>query len=93
MTLPQLYKSVTLVSRDAGYNETTDNGRYGSASPFSTGLNTLVTRNVSNLVRSIHLDGQWKQDVATCQLSDDTVMLNIAVRAALDRCINLESLR
>ncbi|KMU74157.1 hypothetical protein CISG_04086 [Coccidioides immitis RMSCC 3703] len=51
MTLPQLYKNITLTSYDKiRYRDDLPEG-CGSASPFSMGLNAIVTRNVASLIR------------------------------------------
>lgn len=62
------------------------------------GLNALVTRSVAGLVRSLALQGKWKEhDVhefsSAGRIPDDAMMLNIAVRAAIDRCTALESFK
>ena len=67
-------------------------------SAFATGLNTLVTRNVSQLVRGMRLGGHWRGDddedeETTGGGSDAAMMLNVAVRAAIDRCTNIEAFR
>ena len=98
MTLPQLYKNITLTSYDKiRYKDDRAEG-CGSASPFSMGLNALVTRSVANLVRSLTLQGQWKEHdlrefSQVGRVPDDAMMLNIAVRAAVDRCPGLESFK
>ena len=100
MCLPQLYSNMTLYSYDT-IRYKGDDGRpegCGSASPFSMGLNALVTRNVSQLVRRLALQGIWKEHdlkefSQVGRVPDDAMMLNIAVRAAVDRCTGLESFR
>ncbi|EKG20863.1 hypothetical protein MPH_01846 [Macrophomina phaseolina MS6] len=90
MTLPRLYEKVVLRS----YSELRykDNGRpegYGSGSPFAMGLNGLVTKNVAQYVRSWQLVGDWREsdleDFSRGRVPDNSMMLNIAVRAAMDR--------
>jgi len=71
---------------------------FGSASPFSMGLNALVTRNVSGLVRSLCLEGEFRvsdleEYSKAGRVSESSMILNIAVRAAVDQCSNLESFR
>lgn len=96
MTLPHLWKKVTLRSYEHfRYNDNLPEG-FGSASPFSLGLNALVTHNVNNLVKSLSLVGDWTAaDLAQCskvgRLSESAMILNIALRAAIDRCTQLES--
>lgn len=70
----------------------------GSASPFSMGLNALVTRPVANLVRSLALQGVWREHdlhefSQVGRVPEDAMMLNIAVRAAIDRCKHMESFK
>ena len=62
------------------------------------GLNALVTRDVAGLVWSLALQGEWKEHdleefSAVGRVPDDAMMLNIAVRAAVDRCTGLESFK
>ncbi|ETI21705.1 hypothetical protein G647_08052 [Cladophialophora carrionii CBS 160.54] len=98
MTLPHLWKNVTLKSYSAiRYREDVPEG-FGSASPFAMGLNALVTRNVSSLVRSLSLEGEFSSaDVSeharVGRVSESTMILNIAVRAVLDQCTHLENFR
>ncbi|GBF60603.1 hypothetical protein TMEN_3053 [Trichophyton mentagrophytes] len=97
MALPQLYKNLTLTSYgQIRYNEDDLPEGYGSASPFSMGLNALVTRNVAPLVRSITLRGEWREDgleehARVGRVPDSSMMLNICVRAAIDKMVGLES--
>jgi len=98
MAQPQLYRKITLTSYDTiRYRDNLPEG-FGSASPFTMGLNALVTRNIAGLVQSLSLQGEWRdhdlEEYAQAgRLSDGSMMLNIAVRAAIDRCINLTSFR
>ncbi|KAB2573807.1 hypothetical protein DBV05_g7521 [Lasiodiplodia theobromae] len=96
MTLPRLYEKVTLRS----YSELRymDNGRpegYGSGSPFAMGLNGLVTKNVAQYVRSWRLAGDWREsdvdDFSRGRVPDNSMMLNIAVRAAMDRMERMQN--
>ncbi|KAK2873615.1 hypothetical protein FQN49_002239 [Arthroderma sp. PD_2] len=97
MSLPQLYKNLTLTSYGRiRYNEDDLPEGYGSASPFSMGLNALVTRNMAPLVRSITLRGDWRDDgleehARVGRVPDSSMMLNISVRAAIDKMAGLES--
>ena len=68
----------------------------GGASPFSMGLNALVTRNVSGYVKVFKVCGKWKdydlEDYAKIgRVPDGSMMLNMLVRAAIDRMPALES--
>lgn len=98
MALPQLYKNITLYSYNTiRYKDDRAEG-LGSSSPFAMGLNALVTRDVAGLVRSLTLQGNWKEHdleefSSAGRVPDDAMMLNIAVRAAVDRCKGLESFK
>jgi hypothetical protein len=98
MTLPHLWKNVTLKSYSTiRYKDDVPEG-FGSASPFSMGLNALVTRNVSSLVRSLSLEGEFSaadlnEHARAGRVSESTMILNIAVRAVLDQCVHLEKFR
>ena len=98
MTLPRLFENITLCSYDTiRYRDDQPEG-LGSSSPFAMGLNALVTRNVAGLVRSLTLQGQWKEHdlqefSSVGRVPDDAMMLNIAVRAAVDRCTGLENFK
>ncbi|KAJ5246649.1 hypothetical protein N7468_001632 [Penicillium chermesinum] len=96
MSLPQLYRSLTLISYDKiRYRNERPEG-IGSASPFTMGLNTVITRPSATLIRSITLKGEWKahdleEHALVGRVPDSSMLLNIAVRAAVDRMANLES--
>ncbi|KAK2794594.1 hypothetical protein FQN50_009890 [Emmonsiellopsis sp. PD_5] len=95
MALPQLYRHLTLTSYDKiRYRDHRAEG-CGSASPFSMGLNAVVTRNVGNLVHSLTLRGAWREDeleehARVGRVPDSSMMLNIVVRAAVDKMVQLE---
>ena len=102
MTLPHLWYSVSLRSycsvRYKQKDDTTLPEGFGSASPFGMGLNALVTHNVSALVRNLVLEGdRTAQDLKECsrvgRISEQSMILNIAVRAAIDKCTGLESFK
>lgn len=96
MALPQLYRSLTLTSYDKiRYRDEQPEGS-GSASPFTMGLNAVITRPYASLVRSVTLRGDWKdseleEHAQVGRVPDSSMLLNIAVRAAVDRMTNLES--
>ncbi|PYI26486.1 hypothetical protein BP00DRAFT_381732 [Aspergillus indologenus CBS 114.80] len=96
MTLPQLYRNITLTSYDKiRYRDDQPEGM-GSASPFSMGLNAVITRPYANLVRSLTLRGNWRESeleehARVGRVPDSSMMLNIAVRAAVDKMPDLES--
>ncbi|KAL4889594.1 hypothetical protein BDV59DRAFT_186145 [Aspergillus ambiguus] len=95
MALPQLYKTLTLTSYDKiRYRDEQPEGM-GSASPFSMGLNAVITRPYGSLVRSLTLRGDWREDdleehARVGRVPDSSMMLNIAVRAAVDKMPDLE---
>ncbi|KAF3018773.1 hypothetical protein E8E15_008189 [Penicillium rubens] len=68
----------------------------GSASPFTMGLNAIITRSYATLVQSMTLRGEWKdheleEHARVGRVPDASMLLNIAARAAIDRMTNLES--
>ncbi|KAJ5690050.1 hypothetical protein N7462_004442 [Penicillium macrosclerotiorum] len=96
MALPQLYRSLTLMSYDKIRYRGEQPEGIGSASPFTMGLNAVITRPYATLVRSITLRGDWKEreleeHAQVGRVPDSSMLLNIAVRAAVDRMTNLES--
>ena len=96
MALPQLYTSLTLTSYDKIRYRGEQPEGIGSASPFTMGLNAVITRPYATLVRSITLRGDWKESdleehAQVGRVPDSSMLLNIAVRAAVDRMTNLES--
>ena len=100
MTLPQLYTNVSLRSYDhirycgrAGRSQ-----GCGMASPFSMGLNGLVSRNVAGYVRTFEVTGDWKEhDVEEYskagRVADDYMMLNTLVRVAVEKMAVINSFR
>ncbi|ORX99422.1 hypothetical protein BCR34DRAFT_127018 [Clohesyomyces aquaticus] len=95
MTLPRLYEKVTLRSySDIQYV----NGRpagYGSGSPFAMGINTLVSKPYADYVETFRVMGDWREhdldDYSKGRVPDNSMMLQIAMRAALDRMKNLKA--
>lgn len=85
MTTPRLYENVTLHS----YSEI----RYVDGSPFAMGLNTLVTRTFADYVQRFRVTGYWREhdenDYKQGRVPDNNMMLQIAMRAALDKMENL----
>ena len=68
------------------------------ASPFSTGLDGLVTRNIVGYVRKFELCGEWKEynseeQTKVGKISDGSMMLNTLVRIAIERMVYLEDFR
>ena len=96
MALPQLYRSLTLTSYDKiRYRDDQPEG-IGSGSPFTMGLNAVITRPYGSLVRSMTLRGEWndhelEEHAQVGRVPDSSMLLNIAARAAIDRMTNLES--
>jgi hypothetical protein len=95
MTLPRLYENVTLRSyTEIRYVDGRPEG-YGSGSPFAMGLNTLVTRNFSDYVQTFRAVGDWKEhdmeDYSKGRVPDNSMMLQLAMRAALDKMKNLKA--
>lgn len=97
MTLPRLYEHVTLHSyAEIRYNS--ENGRpegYGNGSPFAMGLNTLVSRSFTDYVQSFRVVGEWREhdedDYKQGRVPDNSMVLQIALRAALDKMKNLKA--
>ncbi|KAH7091951.1 hypothetical protein FB567DRAFT_227191 [Paraphoma chrysanthemicola] len=96
MTLPRLYEHVTLRSyAEIRYvNEGRPEG-YGSGSPFAMGLNTLVARTFTDYVQSFRVVGEWREhdvdDYKQGRVPDNSMVLQIAMRAALDRMKRLHT--
>lgn len=99
MTLPQLYSRVTLHSyANIRYGSEARPEGCGSASPLAMGLNGLISRNIAGLVRSFRLKGEWKEydleEFAKAgRVPDTSMMLNMVVRAAVEKMERLESFR
>ncbi|KAJ5635991.1 uncharacterized protein N7484_009304 [Penicillium longicatenatum] len=96
MALPQLYRSLTLTSYDKIRYRGDQPEGIGSASPFTMGLNAVITRPFATLVQSITLRGDWREHdleeyARVGRVPDSSMLLNIAVRAAIDRTTGLES--
>jgi hypothetical protein len=95
MTLPSLYTKVSLRS----YPEIRYiNGRpegFGSGSPFLMALNGLVASSHAGMVKELRLSGQWKEpgveEFAKGRVPDGSVMLNIILRAAMDRMTQIQT--
>lgn len=99
MARPALYRNITLTSySEAPTGDPEPDNDLRRASSFCMGLNALVTTETAKLVKSIHFQGHWRQydqenNARNGRLTDSAVLLNIAIRAAIDRCINLQSFR
>lgn len=95
MTLPRLYEHVTLRSHaEIRYIDGRPEG-FGGGSPFSSGLNTLVSRNFTDYVLLFRVAGEWREhdvdDYKHGRVPDNSMVLQIAMRAALDKMKNLRS--
>ncbi|KAF3010063.1 hypothetical protein E8E13_011565 [Curvularia kusanoi] len=95
MTLPRLYEHVTLRSHaEIRYIDGRPEG-FGGGSPFSSGLNTLVSRNFTDYVQLFRVVGEWREhdvdDYKQGRVPDNSMVLQIALRAALDKMKNLRS--
>lgn len=95
MTLPRLYEDVILRSHsEIRYIDGRPEG-YGGGSPFAMGLNTLVSRNFTDYTRTLRLVGEWREhdvdEYKQGRVPDNSMMLQIAVRAVLDKAKSLEA--
>ena len=68
------------------------------ASPFSMGLNGLVSRNVAGYVKSFEVCGEWKEHALeeharVGRVPDETMMLNSLVRVAIERMAVMDNFR
>lgn len=68
------------------------------ASPFTMGLNGLVSRNVAGYVKYFELYGEWKEyelqeHAKLGRVPDESMMLNTLVRVAVERMAVLDSFR
>lgn len=98
MALPHLYRNISLTSYDRIRYRNEQPEGWGSASPFLMGLDVLVTKPQAALVRSMTLRGNWKEPdleehSRVGRVPDSSMILNISVRAALDRTVNIRSFR
>jgi len=99
ISLPVLYSNVRLRS----YSEiriSPETGRpigWGGATPFFMGLNALVTRPTVAYIKRLELLGNWKDrnDDESSRMGlvpDESMMLSLLVRSAIDRIPRLEEL-
>jgi hypothetical protein len=96
LTIPRLYEQVTLRAHSSiRYVNDRPEG-YGGGSPFSMGLDGLISspNNVAQYVKEMTLCGEWKEndtsDFEKGRVPDNTMMLNIVVKAAISRAGRLE---
>ena len=95
MTLPQLYQHVALHSYpDIRYVDGRPEG-FGSGSPFMMALNGLVTKSYAGVVKDFRLWGEWREvgveDFAKGRVPDNSMMLNMMLRACVDKMAKLQS--
>jgi hypothetical protein len=95
MCLPRLYENVDLRAHaDIRFIEGRPTG-YGSGSPFAMGINTLVSRTFTDYVRQFRVTGEWREhdmeQYKEGRVPDNTMVLQIALRAALDKMKNLKT--
>jgi hypothetical protein len=96
MTLPRLYERVTLRAyAEIRYNDDGLPEGYGNGSPFAMGLNTLVARTFTDYVQAFRVVGDWREhdvdDYSKGRVPDNSMVLQIAMRAALDKMKNLRA--
>jgi hypothetical protein len=96
MTLPVLYERVTLRSYpETRYVDGRPEG-YGSGSPFVMGLTGLASGNSGALVKEFTVTGAWSEpgidEYSRGKIPDSTILLGIALRAAMDRMTHLKHL-
>ncbi|PNS17605.1 hypothetical protein CAC42_3000 [Sphaceloma murrayae] len=93
MALSKLYEDVTLRS----YPEVRRvNGRVeglGGGSPICMALGALATSQCASVVRYLTIQGSWEEtnEYMLGRIPDSTVLLSIAVRAAIDKTVNMQS--
>lgn len=68
------------------------------ASPFSMGLNGLVSRNVAGYVKRFTVLGEWKDHEVEYyskagRVTDGSMMLSILIRVAIEKMVVLDSFR
>ncbi|KAF2710065.1 hypothetical protein K504DRAFT_466495 [Pleomassaria siparia CBS 279.74] len=93
MALPRLYEEVTLRSyADLRYVNGKPEG-FGNGSPFAMGLNTLVSKTYTDYTRKFRLVGETREhdtdDYSKGRVPDNSMMLQVAARAAIDKMKNL----
>ncbi|KAF2397915.1 hypothetical protein EJ06DRAFT_532902 [Trichodelitschia bisporula] len=95
MTLPRLYERVTLRSyTEMRYRDGRPEG-FGGGSPFAAALDGLASRGYAGYVKRLRLCGEWKEvdveDFRRGRVPDNTMMLNIVVKAAVEKMVNLRA--
>lgn len=97
MALPKLYDKISLRSYSQIQYE---NGRpkgIGNGSPFAVGLSALVGGSAAQYARRFYVSGDWTSatvdDYLQGQVPDADMMLNVSMRAAIDKMARLEDFR
>ncbi|OCK74120.1 hypothetical protein K432DRAFT_471012 [Lepidopterella palustris CBS 459.81] len=95
MALPLLYHNLCLTTYDK-VNHRDDQENQSGDGNFSAGINAIVTKGFGPMVHSLALQGEWNEDwlkehVGLGMAPNMLVILNIAVRAAIDKMPCLES--
>jgi len=95
MALPQLYERVALHSYpDIRYVDGRPEG-FGSGSPFMMALNGLVTKSHAGVVKDFRVWGEWRdvavEDFSKGRVPDNSMMLNMMLRACIDKMAKLRS--
>ncbi|KAI7303475.1 hypothetical protein KC315_g15653 [Hortaea werneckii] len=95
LTLPVLYQRVSLHSYgDIRYVNGRPEG-FGGGSPLMMALNGLVTKSHAALVKEFRIWGQWKEvgleEFRMGRVPDNSMMLNILLRACVDKMSKLQS--
>lgn len=95
MTLPSLYTKVSLRSHsEIRYRNGRPEG-FGGGSPFLMALNGLVGGSHAAVVKELRLWGEWNEpgveEFGRGRVPDNSVMLNIIARAAVDRMAQIET--
>lgn len=97
MTLPQLYERVTLRSyAELRYIDGKPEG-FGSGSPFTMALSGLATGNSAAFVQDLCIAGTWPEpkieEYKMGKVPDNTMLVGIALRAAVDKMVNMNTFR
>ncbi|KAF2670137.1 hypothetical protein BT63DRAFT_478328 [Microthyrium microscopicum] len=97
LTIPRLYEVVTLKAYSAiRYINDRPEG-FGGGSPFAMGLDGLISspNNVAQYVKTLRMCGDWREvdtgDFERGRVPDNTMILNVTIKAAISRADRLES--
>jgi hypothetical protein len=97
MTIPKLWERVTLRSyAELRYIDGRPEG-FGGGSPFAMGLSSLVCGNNSSYVKYLRLVGEYQErdveEYSKGRVPNNAMMMNISLRAAIDRLPLLETFK